>query len=161
MEKAASIAPLGVARAILYGAAVVGVCDFAYASLRAISRGNPWFAPWQAVASALLGRDAFSGGQGTVLFGIFLHFVVAACIVAVYVLASRHIPVLTRRIVLCGLAYGVLAFLVMNWVVIPLTRIGRVPSFTTSGLVGGLLIHLFGVGLPAAYFARRAARSRG
>lgn len=38
----------------------------------------------------------------------------------------------------------------MNWVVIPLTRIGGVPKFTTSNFVLSLLVHIVFLGAPAA-----------
>lgn len=85
---------------------------------------------------------------------------VAFSIVAVYVLASRRLGLLARQWLPLGMLYGALVFFVMNWVVIPLTRVGRVPAFTRSSLVTSLLVHLLLVGLPAALAARGAARAR-
>jgi hypothetical protein len=144
--------------AILCGGALVGLFDFAYATILAWSAGRPWHRPWQGVASALLGRDAFSAGDAAIALGLVCHFVVAFSIVTAYVLASRRAPLLARRAVPLGMTYGALVFFVMNWVVVPLTRIGRVPAFTRSSLATSLLVHVFLVGLPAALVARRAAR---
>jgi hypothetical protein len=61
--------------------------------------------------------------------------------------------------VICGLIFGVIAYLVMTFVVVPLSNAGpgritfALPA--TPVLINGLLIHAFGVGLPAAYFASR------
>ena len=151
---------LGPAQAIAYGAAIVGILDFLYPTLRTLARGGPWFLPWQGVASALLGGDAFTGGASVIALGIVCHFIVATCVVAAYVSASRWIPALTRHAVPLGMAYGLWVFFVMNWVVIPLTRIGRVPTFTTGALVGGVLMHVFLIGPPAALVARRVAWPR-
>ena len=54
-------------------------------------------------------------------------------------------------------AYGAIAFFVMNLVVIPLTRIGRQPLVWSAFAVGGLIVHVLLLGPAAAYFARRAA----
>ena len=151
---------MGPARGIVYGGGLVGLFDFGYATLRAVARGRAWFVPWQGVASALLGADAFAGGGWVIALGIVCHFIVASCIVAAYVGASRLIPLMTRRAVPLGMAYGVWVFFMMNWVVIPLTRIGRVPAFTPSALGSALLVHVFLVGLPAALVARRIAWAR-
>jgi len=151
-------ATIGPGRAVVYGGALVGLFDFAYATISAWSLGRPWYRPWQGVASALLGRDAFTAGAPATALGLACHFVVAFCIVAAYVLASRRLALLVRRAVPLGMVYGAFVFLVMNWVVIPLTRIGRVPAFTPSSLATALLVHVFLVGLPAALFARRAGR---
>jgi hypothetical protein len=119
-------------RAILYGALAVGAIDFAYATLFVVSKGRPWFRPWQGVASAVLGRDSLEGGYPTALLGILLHLTVAACTVGVYSIASRWLPFLRRKTILWGLVYGVIAFFVMNLVVVPLTRIGSTPAADCS-----------------------------
>lgn len=46
---------IGPTRAVVYGGALVGLFDFAYATLLAWSAGRPLYRPWQGVASALLG----------------------------------------------------------------------------------------------------------
>jgi hypothetical protein len=147
-------------RAILYGTGVVGALDFAYATLFAVSRGRPWYRPWQGVASAVLGRDSFAGGHATALLGVLLHFLVACCIVGVYWIASRRLSVLRQRTLAVGLAYGAIAFFVMNLVVVPLTRIGRQPLVWSAFNVGGLLLHVLLLGPAAAYFAGRRAGRR-
>ncbi len=84
---------------------------------------------------------------------------VAFIIAAIYVIASRALPVLRRRWVICGIAYGVVAYFVMTFVVVPLSNAGpgRIAFAlpVTPVLINGLAIHALGVGLPAAYFASR------
>ena len=111
---------------------------------------------FQSVAAGLLGRPvAFEGGVKTFLLGLVLHFVVASCIAAVYYLASRILPVLIRHPVVSGLMYGMIAYLGMNYVVIPLSAIRRspgplrLPIFLTE-IIGHALL----VGLPIALLAR-------
>jgi len=140
----------------VYGAGVVGGIDFVYATLSLVLKGVPWYRAWQGVASAVLGRDAFAGGYSAVLLGIALHFTVATCIVGVYVIASRWFSILRRKTLLCGLVYGVIAFFVMNLVVVPLTRIGPQPLVWSAFNIGGLIVHIFLLGPAAAHFAGRA-----
>ena len=149
--------PLTPARALLYGAGVVGAIDFVYATVFVVLRGRPWYRAWQGVASAVLGRDSFSGGYPTAFLGVLLHFTVAACIVGVYLMASRFLPLLRQKTLLCGLAFGGIAFFVMNLVVVPLTRIGYQPLVWSAFNIGALLVHVFLLGPAAAYFAGRAA----
>jgi hypothetical protein len=153
--ESSALSPL---RATLYGGGVVGSIDFAYATLFVVLKGRPWYRAWQAVASAVLGGGAFTGGLPTALAGVFLHFTVATCIVGVYMIASRRVPILRRKKLLCGLVYGVCAFFVMNLVVVPLTRIGPQPLHWSAFNIGGLLVHTLLLGPAAAYFARRAVR---
>lgn len=144
-------------QAIVRGAAIAGALDFIFASTRTQMRSVPWYEVWKFVAGAILGPEtASSGGWATVLLGSLLHFTVAACIVSVYVVASRFIPFLVRRFVLCGLVYGAVAYFVMNLVVIPLTRL---PPRPFRFDVPDFLVHVFAIGLTAAYFARRASVS--
>src|SRR4029450_13763258 len=101
-----------------------------------MSRGRPWYRPWQGVAASVLVADSFNLGGGSAALGILLHFIVAACIAGVYLLLSRWVPLLWRYPLPCGLAYGAVAFFVMNLVVIPLTRIGRQPLAWSAVNVG-------------------------
>jgi hypothetical protein len=155
--RAAGIGPLTPARALLSAGATIGVIDFLYATIFVMSKGRPWYGAWQGVASSVLGADSFAGGYPTAFLGVFLHFAVATCIAAVYLIASRWLGVLRQRPVLCGLLYGLAAFFVMNLVVVPLTRIGPQPLTWTPFNVGGLIVHIFLLGPAAAYFASRAA----
>lgn len=143
-------------RALLLATAVVGAVDFLYATLFVLWRGRPWYRPWQGVASSVLGAESFNRGLGAAALGIVLHFCVAACIAAVYLLLSRWVPVLWQHAIPCGLAYGAIAFFVMNLVVIPLTRIGRQPLVWSAFNIGAIICHVLLIGPAAAYFARRA-----
>ena len=142
-------------RALFYGTLVVGILDGLDAVVFFGLRGVQPTRIFQAIASGLLGRAAFSGGLGTALLGVALHFFIAFMIVATFFLASRHIPILRRSTVWSGLLYGVAAYLVMNFVVLPLSAAGR-GAFAWPVVINGVLIHMFGVGLPSSLFARAA-----
>ena len=53
--------------------------------------------------------------------GLALHFVIATCAAATYLLASLKLPVLLRRPVLCGLLFGLAVWAFMYHVVLPIT----------------------------------------
>ena len=147
---------------ILYGGLVVGILDLLFAfTFYGLILGAQPLRIFQSVAAGLLGRTAaYQGGIRTFMLGILLHFVVAACIATVYYLASRVLPVLIRRAVVSGLVYGMIAYLGMNYLVVPLSAIGRrsaplqIPIFLTE-IIG----HAFLVGLPLGLLARRSARA--
>ena len=148
-------------RAILMGGLVAGVLDlidaFVFFGMRSGARPMGIL---HSIAAGALGRDAArAGGATTAVLGLLLHFLVATLITTVYVVASRFFPGLRRRWVICGMAFGIIAYFVMTFVVVPLSNAGpgRI-SFAlpvTPVMINGLLIHAFGVGLPAAYFASR------
>jgi hypothetical protein len=147
---------------IVPGGLVVGILDLLFAfTFYGLILGAKPLRIFQSVAAGVLGRPAaYEGGLKTFLLGILLHFVVASCIAAVYYGACLILPVLLRHAVVSGLIYGMIAYLGMNYVVVPLSAIGRspgskrLPIFLTE-IVG----HAFLVGLPLALLARRSAKA--
>jgi hypothetical protein len=142
-------------RAILSGGLVVGILDGLDAVIFFGLRGVRPIRIFQAIASGLLGRAAFTGGLRTALLGVLCHFIVATSIVAVYFALSRKVDVMRRQPIASGMAYGVIAYLVMNYVVIPLSAVAPGGPKPLAVVANGLLIHMFGVGIPAAIFANR------
>ncbi len=146
---------LTVGRAIVYGTLIVGVLDGLDAIIVfGLRSGATPGRIFRGIAAGVLGSSAATGGTPAAILGVILHFTVALGIVATYVAATRLLPALNKHPFLYGPLYGVAAYFVMNLVVIPLSAIGAV-RFTTFGMVNGLLIHAFGVGLPAALVASR------
>ena len=152
--------PMPFRRALLVGSLAVGLLDgldaIVFFGLR---NGVTPDRIFKAVAAGLLGPVARQGGRGTVLLGVGLHFFISVMIVLVFILASRRLTFLTRRPIFWGLVYGVAVYVVMNFVVIPLSAAagGRPPL---PVVINGVLIHMFGVGLPASLAARAASRHR-
>lgn len=112
---------------------------------------------WQGVAGALLGPGSFDRGNFAVVLGVLLHLLVAFTAAAVFVLASRQIPWLIDHAIPAGMMYGVAVWVVMNFVVIPLSAMPKRP-FNLTLAASQLLIHIFIVGLsislPARHFLR-------
>ncbi len=141
----------GIALTILLATAAAGTLDIADACLYwGIAKGIPPGRILQSVASGLLGKAAYAGGVGTAILGLALHFGIMAVMVVAYVVASVRLPALTRRPVVMGLGYGVATYVVMNHVVLPLSRVGLRGAFEWSSFVNGLLAHLVLVGLTIA-----------
>ncbi len=149
--------PLSTAGALVAGTLTVGVLDILDAFIFFGLRGARPVGILQSIASGVLGRAAYQGGLRTAALGLLLHFVIAFGVVATYLLATRLIPALNRRPWLYGLLYGVVVYAVMNLVVVPLSAaaLGSGPTPLVVR-VNGVLIHMFGVGLPAALVAARA-----
>src|SRR5688572_33439504 len=110
---------------VLAGGFVAGTLDIAYACLFwAIKSGVPAERILQSVAAGLLGPASFQGGGTTAALGLALHYVIAFAMSLVYYLAARQWPLLWQRPLLCGAAYGVLLYVAMNYVVVPLSAAG-------------------------------------
>lgn len=108
------------------------------------------------IASALVGAQSFQGGWPTAALGLVLHFFIAFSAATVFYLASRKLAFMTRRPVLSGVLYGVVVYLVMYWVVIPLSRYHRRP-FSISATLIAIITHMVCVGLPISLVVRRYA----
>jgi len=152
-------APWSAARTIAIGTLVVGTLDISDAIIFFGLRNHvPPIRIFHSIAGGLLGREAArAGGLPTAFLGGFLHYFIAFGIVTTYYLASRKIPLLTRHPWSAGAIYGVLVYLFMNLVVLPLSALHVSPNLAPSvGLLNQVLIHIFGIGIPSALFARAA-----
>jgi hypothetical protein len=73
-----------------------------------------------------------------------------------FVLPSRSRPLLRRHWLATGIAYGVVVFFVMNFVVVPLSAIGHAPHFNALSFGENMLAMLL-FGLIIARFARASS----
>jgi hypothetical protein len=151
---------LPVGRALLLGGLTAGVLDLLDALVFFGLRGAAPSRILQSIAAGVLGRASYQGGTGSAALGLVLHFVIALLIVATYFGVVRALPILNRRPFLAGPLFGLAAYFVMNYIVVPMSAIGSGPHPGGAVLVNGLLIHAFGVGLPAALFAKAAFTGR-
>lgn len=151
--------------AVVAGGLACGVLDISAAFTNAwLANGVAPVRVLKAVASGLLGAEAFNGGAGTAAFGLALHFCVAFSWAALFYALSRRFKFLTRRAVASGLVYGAVVYLAMNYAVLPLAAQFRglyIPA--TKPHVPRLAwpqfgIHLVFVGLAISLAVRRWSR---
>jgi uncharacterized membrane protein YagU involved in acid resistance len=135
--------------AVLYGGFVAGTLDVLAAAL--INWLNPLII-MRAIASGLLGRAAFQGGLPVAALGLLLQWAMSLLIAAIFVFAARRLAWLGRRWVAAGLLYGVVVFVVMEYVVVPLSAAAK-PHFTALSFVENVLAMLL-FGLIVSFFAR-------
>ena len=144
-------AALVVAAADLLDAVVVWVGIFQRSTVQRIL---------QSIASGLLGPAAFGGGSATTALGLALHLAIALGWTVVFLLLLELWPRLrgwTRSIrgaVLAGLVYGAAVWLLMDGLVLPLSRAKVVPP-TVPWFWIQLATHPFVVGLPIALILAR------
>jgi hypothetical protein len=108
----------------------------------------------QGIASGLLGRAAFTQGTRSAILGLLLHYFIATTVATIYIFASRGLP-LSRHPLLWGGLYGVCVYIVMNYVVLPLSKIGPRPTPPLIPLINGVAALIFCIGIPTALIARR------
>jgi uncharacterized membrane protein YagU involved in acid resistance len=142
---------------IFWGGLVAGLLDATDGVIAFGIKGMNPIQVLQYIASGALGDAAFKGGLVTAVFGLGFHFLIAFTVAAIYYGASRKIPGLTQSPVLWGLAYGVAVYLVMTYGVLPLSAIAKSP-FSLPLFLNGIIGHAVFVGLPIAFYSRRASR---
>jgi hypothetical protein len=148
----------GAVTAILAGGFAAGVLDIVYAFVAlGARRGLSPLRVLQSVASGLLGKEAFEGGVPAGVLGLVCQFVIAIGAAAVYYLAARRLALLRERPLLAGALFGILVYLFMNFVVIPLSAAPFKLSYPPSVLVEGFVSHALLVGIPIALAIRRFA----
>lgn len=152
---------------VLLAGALVGILDILYPIFlySVVLQKVPAIRIPQSVASGLLGPAAYKGGLTTAALGLLLHFTIAYGWTILYLVVSRRWEPLRRLAattggrVRVGIALGVVIWLAMNFIVLPLSRATPTPFLSLSFLLQ-LVWHPVGVGLPITLImGREVARS--
>lgn len=130
-------------RTIAIGGMAAGLLDLTWALVSSGVLGGDPSRLLQSIASGLLGKVAYEGGLATASLGVVLHFVIAfgACAVA-------------------GPLYGVVVYLCMYLVVVPLSAAPFELSFAPQAAALALAAHVLCVGLPIALSVSRSAAGK-
>lgn len=142
-------------RAVLYGGLVAGALDLVAAIVSNAIRDIEPLRIMQSIASGLLGNAAYAHGAASASLGVLLHFLMMFIICGIYYAASRRLAVLISRPVVMGVLYGIAVYLVMNFVVLPLSAFPHQPGYTPASFAVGMSIIVVCVGLPIAFVVRR------
>ncbi|HEX6915566.1 MAG TPA: hypothetical protein VF145_10015 [Chitinophagaceae bacterium] len=105
------------------------------------------------IASGAFGSKAFTGGGEMIVAGIIFHYLIAfgftILFFAVYPKVKRIAAI---NIVITGFVYGLIAWLLMNLLVVPLSNTPPVKQDLTQVITGMLFLMVF-IGLPVAFIA--------
>lgn len=140
---------------VVAGGLLAGTLDIVFATsfwgLRADVPGDRIL---QSVAAGVLGPVAFGGGLRTASLGLFLHYLIAICMALAWYGVAKRWPMARELPIRAGALYGLVLYVLMNLVVIPLsaTRIGSLDP-VWIGL--SLAVHMLLIGIPIALFVRQ------
>ena len=141
--------------AILIGGGIAATLDIIYAIVRNAGYGMSPLQVLQSVASGWMGKDALTSGVTGGIIGLVSHYGILLVAAALYLAASRRFPILRSRAIVCGAIFGVLVYLFMNFVVLPLSAFPFDFPYPLSRLLEGFVSHAAFVGLPIALAIRR------
>ena len=146
-------------RPILLATLVAGTLDILAAVILSLTLGRGPANMLRFVASGPFPAATEWGGAGAVL-GLVVHYTLMAIMAAAFILAAQARPALRARPLLWGLVYGLVTYVVMNLIVVPLRFPAAFPPRPLS-VATQLFCHIVLVGIPIAWIASRHFRGRG
>jgi uncharacterized membrane protein YagU involved in acid resistance len=147
-------------KAVLAGGTIAGALDILFALTFAATRGVPPDRLLQTVASGLLGEAAYAGGMPAAALGLAAHFGLSYAWATLFVFAAARGPRLASRPAVAGAVFGLLVFLAMRLVVLPVSAFPHPVRFEPLSAGLDLLSHMFLFGMPIALAAAKAIRAK-
>lgn len=141
-------------QAIAFAGFVAGTLDILAAILLTVLRGGEPLKMFQFIASGLFGSAAFAGGWVHGIYGLIFHYCIAMIWAIIFFATVRKFFILRRHALLTGILFGVVVWLIMNLVILPLSATPPLPFKLESAIIGALVLVL-AIGLPFSYLFRR------
>ena len=110
------------------------------------------------IASGVLGKRAYSGGQGVLFAGLMLHFLIATIFSVLFFLLYPHLKKYIGNKVVVAIIYGLFIWIVMNMIVVPLSAIKPAAFDVVNALINAVILILC-FGFPLVYLAEKKAVS--
>ncbi len=145
-------------KTIIVATAVAGTLDILYAVIMTLHHGRDPAAMLRSVASGPFPGASEWGTPGSAL-GLLVHFCLMAIMAAVFVFAARQHPALTEKPLTWGIVYGLITYVAMNLVVVPL-RFGTPLPPKPISIMSQLFAHIVLVGIPIALITARQLKAR-
>ncbi len=139
---------------------VAGSLDIVYAGVTAFDRGSSATRVLQSIASGVLGRDSYAGGSTTAAVGLGLHYAMTLMMAFAYFAVARKWESLARHPLRWAIVYGLVIWIVMERVVIPLSSAPFRMPLEPASAAKALCVHIVLVALPIALLALHAHRQR-
>ena len=143
-------------RAIVWATLVAGAVDILYAALMSSIFGRGPAAMLRTVASGPFPSATDWGATGSIL-GLAVHFLLMAIMVTCFMVAARNWPALLAKPIQAGVIYGLVTYVVMNWIVVPVRFDAPLPP-QPRAIVSQLFAHIALVGIPIALIAAKMLR---
>jgi hypothetical protein len=145
-------------RPIAIATAISGTLDILFAMILTIALGRHIPDMLRFVASGPFPSAVNMGVSGAIL-GLVVHFALMAIMATGLMLLVRWKPERLETPLRTGIAYGVITYFIMNWLVVPL-RFGTPLPPKPLSIATQAFAHLVLVGIPMAFVAQRYLRPR-
>ena len=104
------------------------------------------------IASIVFGNEALAGGNIMLFCGLIFHFVIAFSFTLFFFWIFFKIPALSKNRILTGIIYGIFISLVMQLLVVPLSRTPKQPFNFTNAVIN-VIILIVCIGIPLSFMA--------
>jgi hypothetical protein len=145
-----------IVKPIAYSTLVSGALDIGFAMILTVAFGRHIPDMLRSVGSGPFPSATDMGGAGAIL-GLAVHFALMAIMATIFVLLVRTRPALLDTPWRTALAWGVITYFAMNWLVVPLRFHAPLPPKALS-IVTQLFAHIVLVGIPFTFITRRYLR---
>jgi hypothetical protein len=148
------LSPLAVST-IFRAAVLAGTLDGLAAALKYIAdTGKDPMNVFRFIASGIFGAKAFEGGTAMGLWGIFFHYLIATGWTVLFFVLYPRIQLLSRNKYIAGLSYGIFVWLMMNLVVLPLSKVPPL-IMNSESIIIGMVVLMTCIGLPISIIVNR------
>jgi hypothetical protein len=144
-------------RPIALATAVSGTLDILFAMILTVLLGREIGNMLRFVASGPL-PDAKEWGSAGAVLGLVVHFALMAIMATIFVLAARRFPDVLRSPLKWGVIYGLITYVAMNWIIVPLRFDAPLPP-KPMAIATQLFAHIVLVGIPFALITARTLRT--
>ncbi len=144
---------LTLVRAVALAWIIAGTIDITIACLLSVLTASAMpISVLQGVASGLLGARAFEGGRATAALGLACHYLITFIWVVVFFLIFPRIQTLLRSRILIAVLYGVFVSLIMDFIVLPFSKVAAQP-FDLRFFVVKTVVLILSIGTPLTIVA--------
>lgn len=102
------------------------------------------------ISSGLFGNTIIGNENVMAVIGLLLHYFIAFCFATGYFFVYPHLRFLQKNAFISGLLYGLIVWIIMNLIVVPLSRAHHSPP-TWPGFLRGAGILMVCIGLPVSF----------
>jgi hypothetical protein len=145
---------------LLFAGLLTGTLDILAAIVNFLAHGGQQISRiFQYIASSVFGKPAFTGGDSMILMGIVIHYLIAFVFTVLFFFLYPRLSILSRNKWIGAIVYGIFIWVVMNLVLVPLTKARKLPMPPDQILIGAAILILM-IGLPLSFIANRYYRGR-
>jgi len=144
----------GVLRTIVMMGLIVGTLDITSAFISfAIQTGKNPVTVLRFIAAAAFGKEGLPD-TAMIVWGLVFHYIIAFSWTILFFTIYPRLLFMQRNRIVTGILYGVVIWLVMNFIVLPLTKLPPLPFRPLQAFIG-VSILIIAIGLPLAFMTHR------